>query len=1788
MGDLKSFQLSEKQKKIIQEALAMPPNPIALDTDSCDPAKPCLRQAAASVIQPDRHFTSFMSGMPCTGEGFFQSLKGGPTAGVNHVFGCIVPNEPDPSVPVSSISGQACTFSGGLKSFLKGGITGAEYGGELAPVFPSAAGFAVGFGATSFAVEELSFHLLDCYDLKQSTKLPAHGIIPTKVVDPLSLLPAPMPTPVPSKEVGDSISIKSLLTPKVRSAFEQKMYGSSAGGASVKSASVKLRTLSGLPGTERFGAVAKNLSMVSGMPEEAAKEVVRKLMDSKECGKPSLQDVNAKLDKISSIQQGLMEQMERQVEMQNINVFLGFLGSLNIPELKTTVICAQSAMQIYSATASLVSAIATGASTGSMLGPIGMIGGTVLSLVSFFSQKDGPNPTAIILQQLQHISQQIINLHKAMEEHFKGVFDLQIETMRIIREGFLQLSMELQQVSQQLGGFRVELLSRLANIETAIAIVLKHQHLMARSILVQELQLTFTQADLLIAGRLGGDQNAIKQAFYDLHGRLHNGIMQVTTNKFLTGACFFGEDACELSEHEQEKFPLLGFIGKPTMPLSDRVLNSFLGYLVIHVKKILSQTTGGEIVPNLLIWSDAVEKYISLKKHFVRLDLITDPDHAILDKIIQQGQATIHFIDFLKSNSEFWKFILANYYKTVKEIEQVLVKFCAAYNHNRMSKFNRLYQENSLIHGQGLDKLDLWDLPEHLFAKFKTLTMAPDLRDKRLHYVYGRLAPEIRAAEYLGLIKFIVNKKEETREELLKKFDIHQHINLFVSSSITGQFPMSFKFTGDLAAGPVKIESYTIKEDGATCAISTSMIPEELEQRLALAINEEYLNARKEMARILLAKSASEEEAIYVEQFNRLLGQLDKQLRLIQCYVHLMGNEVNNSCLDTLLTSDKIYQDLIFFRDHKCTLKQSLLPCLEKFLKQPQLEYKSINDIAKQRELSREHPLVLLALANKELIGYKVNRDIAANLYPNLVKHIDTYVYAMTRFFVKEEVFQRDTYAWLQEICISDFDKAKDRLIPKSKQVDATLLATGSLTKEKYISSYQTILEWATTRSLKPIFKGEVSDLELQATSIGVQKPGKIVANLLDNTTVLGYILKRFGTGNWRANIGLLRKFSELCGVKYGEELVTLPYPDMWLDGVRSLLQIIYDEKLMTIAKQAGSTFETKAKNLQSCHIVGRSLKIFINKVGLSRNFFVELFAGHIQMFNELIGLIQEEQTRNTAFNDKVVIDILLNPTHSSKDPFAINGVIANLLDKNQACTLLIKTYIDMVFGCYFSDPRFQHLVQISLVKEKFLEKLANRGTSSVIVVMQQHLKTIKLFHDSILYKIDKVHDILATYNYLESYFNEQPECQVLTIDGNKLLTVGLTAEIMNLLDKFLEIYSQRITKVEFVNLPIGKDELEMIVQVLKNKTYITRLGLSYANLDLSILNILKPILPRLEALDLSGNNFGMFIGGAWVNFIISNAKILQMLNLSDNDLDATALCAIIVSCKNLIKLVDVDFSNNPRACKDGVSIIIDFLIQHPNMHRLSLANTGITPAACSELSSCDEEVQLAELDLSRNAIFSDDFSENLNVLYLFSPMTRLKRLFLRDDMSIVREKGMDSLRSIVSIKLDNLVQLDIGIVPDTIKTTLTAIQQERPTLTIYAEKNPLPSVILTMSKGTAIESFEQLILINPEYHSQCKTKFSDCLNFIDQACSFGQLWLDDMLSILQQTIYLLMANFNSEQFELLKQRQLALLERVAASSVQIEQHYDRRMIPGVQQQSIDRAACAPSPTVGSTKLKFR
>lgn len=458
--------------------------------------------------------------------------------------------------------------------------------------------------------------------------------------------------------------------------------------------------------------------------------------------------------------------------------------------METTILVAQGV--------SAVTTLLQSTAVGSALGPIGTIIGVVYGLVNLlFGAAKGPSSTEIILGRLSQLSNQIDNLQRSMDQHFRDNMDMQLTILTVLQTGLNGLMWE---VKGQMSSLRADMNARLDEIKALVN---------GTTVLLdagQRAATAFDLNDLCAEVEQWMDETAPGKASKEipkLSSALARWIETHSSNPVFNGTNVIALNQSSIAAHILD---------------SKKSDNALLIDNIAYFANVY-QKHGGEReiipreLPNIEIWHKSIESYGKLKldDRFIEHDIPNWKKEVT--KLRVAGKKIANFAEAVDTDREFWEVMLEKYHILLQKLndakDEYVTKAQTDIANDLATRFNtRRNPRDNEQAALGVGSLDFFKHPNEavkLFASrrigtlvggfkgditkgFQYIAGAPGRSDtideaKEIREINNNLTPWYRKglisshhllAEYLELIQFTGQLKDGeplARPMVFSKFD---------------------------------------------------------------------------------------------------------------------------------------------------------------------------------------------------------------------------------------------------------------------------------------------------------------------------------------------------------------------------------------------------------------------------------------------------------------------------------------------------------------------------------------------------------------------------------------------------------------------------------------------------------------------------------------------------------------------------------------------------------------------------------------------------------------------------------------------------------------------------------------------------------------------------------------------------------------------------------------------------------------------------------------------------------
>lgn len=706
---------------------------------------------------------------------------------------------------------------------------------------------------------------------------------------------------------------------------------------------------------------------------------------------------------------------------------------------------------------------------------------------------------------------------------------------------------------------------------------------------------------------------------------------------------------------------------------------------------------------------------------------------------------------------------------------------------------------------------------------------------------------------------------------------------------------------------------------------------------------------------------------VAIKSFQDSLTQLDTLVMFMRTLAHLSGQDLENPALKSLLTSDKIVQDMMNFTQDK-TLPAGWLATVEAALTTKLDQADLLNpQFAKQVPISQklwEQGIAQLDFFKKWKILYK-------SRFPILSSHVNPEVYARQCSEAREQLFMHYTMDQFNDLKKKKFTSAKEDVISVNKNP-----LNETTADEFYRKSQRNILSWPLFRSrdvLVTQFKQSLPITELDAIPIGQYSK---------------LYLQPYG---WSSNIRSLMQYAAQFG---GCRFPGIPFVEgslqfnleaesdrqfnnpancsMFIEGTRAYLDLIVNNaELDNFAKHAGDSDAKRLENIKDLQQMGNHLKDILSCIATSSTLFETLFSRYENIINEPYTFIKEKLLES----DKATVDKIkkaLGDTPKRKDVFRLlasdvyQGARDKILDQLSSYAIWIRAYLEMGFG-YDIKSRGENEIAfldkpytLYTSKEALLAYLQEKNQEDQLdVALTQYIKQIQDLKRQIVMRVAQANDLNAFRQHL---LNRVPESGSALFIDNNCSPLPLTPQKVFLLSMFLS--SCKVDEICLSNIEIDDTALVGLMQVLLHYPQIKSISLVNAHLSPNAYTILQfylPMFPELTRLNLSGNRCELQHVHNLCNLVEVLPK-LKALGLANCGLETLAISDLAVTLENHQHLTSLSLAGNCCESEEDVADIVSSLVTCPNLQKLSVGDEDLQQNADIKFADASTEFEIAPI----------------------------------------------------------------------------------------------------------------------------------------------------------------------------------------------------------------------------------
>ncbi len=303
------------------------------------------------------------------------------------------------------------------------------------------------------------------------------------------------------------------------------------------------------------------------------------------------------------------------------------------------------------------------------LTPISAVVFATFTIFSLFTKKKSGStePFAMVMQQIQMLSQQIEALHLEMREHFFQVYQNQQKIMEAISEGIELLS---KQIDRRIDDvieptiYQLDLVSD--SLQTMYGVIFNQSHIIS----LQKLDDIIHRVDSLLDKVVVlGAAKKLEQFVIDAL-KLEGWLTKRAVSSVYNGQICF--QPVQSTNSMNQTFAI-ATINRRTMELS--YLNGLIGYLGAQCKAFLLDEFPASIKLNQLInpqiWIATIQPYLRLREYFFAQGIEYDQQEMKLQEIKEVLQNNIAFIQFLQRSNILYQSLLNNLNETFADIHAV-------------------------------------------------------------------------------------------------------------------------------------------------------------------------------------------------------------------------------------------------------------------------------------------------------------------------------------------------------------------------------------------------------------------------------------------------------------------------------------------------------------------------------------------------------------------------------------------------------------------------------------------------------------------------------------------------------------------------------------------------------------------------------------------------------------------------------------------------------------------------------------------------------------------------------------------------------------------------------------------------------------------------------------------------------------------------------------------------------------------------------------------------------------
>lgn len=376
---------------------------------------------------------------------------------------------------------------------------------------------------------------------------------------------------------------------------------------------------------------------------------------------------------------------------------------------------------------------------GAVLGGIATFGGSLIGIIGAFF--GGPDPTQLILDAIQGVSDQVRTLDTDMREYFRQQANNQEYMYRRMMKGFDLLH---EQIETGITSIRTDLVAMFEELEHQLNFMMQLLNRGQQAILLQPLT---ERCDEVIAWTTGKNNGDPKQNIPRLANQLLSDFESLTTNPALNGRNVW-EVYCRDGLKPDVVSEFLKLEGGDKAAQRSEDFNWFLSYLGSYAvesrKRYITkkELTGAKAVdykpaslPNPIVQYRVLNSYLTLKHAHPVFD--NDPNGEDLILIERHLRRSIKFIEDIKTDEVLFQSLVCDYYDALESIKNLQDEYIT-YESNLITRdCNASYatHEAELNQQYGLEIQGgiTWNLyyetPDVFIAKFANRRINSIIRD---------------------------------------------------------------------------------------------------------------------------------------------------------------------------------------------------------------------------------------------------------------------------------------------------------------------------------------------------------------------------------------------------------------------------------------------------------------------------------------------------------------------------------------------------------------------------------------------------------------------------------------------------------------------------------------------------------------------------------------------------------------------------------------------------------------------------------------------------------------------------------------------------------------------------------------------------------------------------------------------------------------------------------------------------------------------------------------------------